>query len=126
MMLALMAALSLVLDQPVDSKVVVAKEVKLWNPPTTVEVVPLVAAHVLIAFDVWQTLKFRARGTPELNPILGPTPSPAKVILVGGILPMVVLTAVWYALPTGWRIFAPAAVAGAEAVVVAQNGGFNP
>ena len=98
-----------------------------WEQPTRAETAVLAAAVALIWVDTLQTRDYFSRphapGTwmKETNPFLGARPSPGRVFWIGGVLPTVLLTGIWYALPTGWRIVPCGGVIGGEAWTVAQN-----
>jgi len=94
-----------------------------WNQPTAGEIVLLGVAEALIIVDVLQTLDWDRQGQPgaEINPFLGRHPSRAKIILMGGVLPGLLLAAAWYALPSGWRAGLPIGVGIAESGVVVAN-----
>jgi hypothetical protein len=86
-------------------------------------VAPLVVATGLMWIDVFQSIEMQHRHPPRLegNPFLGNHASDAKLILVGGVLPTLLLGAVWYALPYAWRVVPPVTVAGVEAMNVWAN-----
>jgi hypothetical protein len=94
-----------------------------WKAPAPVEIAMQGTAVALIWVDVVQTLRFTARGEAEWNPLLGAHPRPSRVVLVGGVLPTVALTAAWLLLPQGWRDLLPAAVIGIEVDAVTSNAG---
>ena len=102
----------------------IAKEpLWVWNQPKPYEAAVLGAAISLIWVDVLQTRDARQRYplSLETNPMLGPRPTQGRVFWVGGVLSTLALTAVWYALPTAWRIVPCGGVIGGEGYAVAQN-----
>lgn len=94
-----------------------------WAPPKAWEAGILGVGAAFIWTDVLQTLHWDRQGQPgfESNIFLGKYPSRARIVLVGGVLPTVIMAAVWYVLPTGWRNIVPMSVSGAELVVVTLN-----
>jgi hypothetical protein len=95
-----------------------------WASPTKLEIAAQTTAIALIWVDVLQSFdiaRHRSDGWVETNPLLGPHPSNTKLVLMGGLLPSVVLTAVWLALPPGWRYVVPAGTIAVETSVVVQN-----
>lgn len=86
-----------------------------WKPPSVIETIPMVLTVGLVWTDVLQSKDGLRRGYQESNPLLGKQPSNAKLILLGGVLPTLVLTAVWYCLPSPHRsifLIAPLAIEG--------------
>jgi hypothetical protein len=109
--------LNLVLDEAPQH---VEESVFQWKQPTVVEGVVLGASVAMIWIDIAQTLRFLKQGSSEANPLLGAHPSSERVI-AAGLLATLAVTAVWYALPSGWRILAPAGVIGAETNAIWHN-----
>jgi hypothetical protein len=65
----------------------------------------LVAAEAAIVVDTLQTrdlLQRRAAGFYEANPLLGSSPSDARLFATSGVA-MLVTAAGWYFLPAPWR-----------------------
>jgi hypothetical protein len=91
-----------------------------WAQPTPLEIAAFVAADSLIWIDVLQSVSAPADWV-EYNPILGKHPSNTKMVLLGGLAPSLVLGAIWYALPSGWRYAVPVCMVGAELPVVIRN-----
>ena len=93
-----------------------------WREPTWQETAVLVAADVMIAVDVMQSLDIQNHQLHmESNPFLGFHPSEAKIIVVGALGSITAMTAVWYAMPSRWRVLLPAVVLGVETGVVINN-----
>lgn len=79
-----------------------------WKRPSVIEGVPMVLTVGLVWADVLQTrdalhLCPGINCRYEENFLLGKHPSDAKLILLGGVLPTLILTAVWYFLPSPQR-----------------------
>jgi len=92
-----------------------------WEQPRGYEIAVLATATALIWVDVAQTIDGTRRGWSEQNRFLGPHPTTARVIMVGGVLPTIAMTAIWYALPSGWRNVPIGGVIGGEAYAVTMN-----
>ena len=97
-----------------------------WNTPVEYEVVLLAAAHLAIAVDVYATLRFAPTNRwTETNWFLNMRPSNERgvgssnerVIIIGYILPAVLMTAAWLALPSHWRNIIPVSVLLSESFV---------
>lgn len=86
------------------------------------------AAVLLIAGDVAATLRLQrldgGKRVWEKNPILGGDPSREKIILVGLVLPVVLSTALWFALPGPWRFLVPILIAPVEILAIAEHEAF--
>lgn len=96
-----------------------------WTRPTLLESIPQAAAVGLITLDAWQTFTRHDRldNQPgwEANPILGSRPSKPKIVLLGGLAPALLTTAIWYALPSAIRWWVPALVIPIEGTQVYIN-----
>lgn len=97
-----------------------------WQPPTLVEAVPMVPALALIWIDFFQARANVRNGGTELNPALGPHPSPGKLFWLGGVAPSLGLLAAWIIAPPGWRIIPPTLVAIGEGANDLGNAGVLP
>lgn len=96
-----------------------------WRQPDAPEVAALLVMHALITADVVLTLDNCARagaGVPcEENPWLGPKPSMQRITLLGWVVPVLVTTAVWYALPSRVRLLVPLVIVPFEVAAVRCN-----
>ncbi len=92
-----------------------------WRPPETHENVLLGAAITLIWIDVGTTLRFRAQGETESNILLGGNPSPAEVVLIGGVAATAATALLWYTLPPPLRTGFAVGVIGVEGYAVSWN-----
>jgi hypothetical protein len=84
-----------------------------WTPPTVPEVAALGASVALIWVDVGQTRDVAYRYPGHWHeagfvaaPFLGAHPSMGKIFWVGGVLPTVLLTGAFIALPSKWWRYA--------------------
>lgn len=82
----------------------------------------LVVAETSLALDMLQTASAVRAGMVEKNPILGPHPSDAKLLVYFGGC-MLGTAAATYLLPESWRALAPAVVLMLEVPQIAQNAG---
>lgn len=79
-----------------------------WKKPVAYEIGLQAAAIGSLWIDVAYSLDIKNHpGRWETNPLLGKHPSDLRYILQVGAIPTVLLTGVWYILPSHWRNVVP-------------------
>ncbi len=95
-----------------------------WRPPYAPEIAAMAAAEILITVDIAQTAGAAECGWPdgfyERNPLLGRTPSVARVVATG-VAAGLGAAALFVALPPRWRLAVPLLVGSIEGAAVLGN-----
>lgn len=101
---------------------------RAWEPPRPHEYAALGTSLALIWTDVGQTRWVAARYPGHWHesgfiarPFLGAHPSQGRIFWMGGVLPSVLLTGLFFALPEKWRLLPCGGVILGEGINVTLN-----